>query len=304
MLLCSSTQYCTAYSDFADVFRPITGPFERYTLGYVSKTICHKCQKTETPSPPPFRVCGGCKGTYYCAPECQKADWPDHKLFCRMKRQTLDILQCVDMEHTIPVALRNSKERAAIVEEFARVHTYTFECALESIMAFAPPFDFRKKYVLVELKECADHDGNPATLYEVVDMTFRDNPPPDSTDEIMREAFLQGINPRYDGFVEYHNGNPNFWGVLVVMYRVGMLSPRPMPLAVGRPFPPPKLFERDNYKSTVKEFIGKGIVFRKVNGIRTQGILEKSGENWVWREKTPRELKNDYGVDITGAYIT
>jgi hypothetical protein len=239
-----------------------------------------------------------------------------------MKRQTLDILQCVDMEHTIPVALRNSKERAAIVEEFARVHTFTFENALESIIAFAPPFDFRKKYVLVELKERAEHDGNPATLYEVVDMTFRDNTPPDSTDEIMREAFLQGINPRYDGFVEYHNGNPNFWGVLVVMCtfqapslrilcltshesldRVGMLSPRPMPLAVGRPFPPPKLFERDNYKSTVKEFIGKGIVFRKVNGIRTQGILEKSGENWVWREKTPRELKNDYGVDITGAFI-
>lgn len=239
-----------------------------------------------------------------------------------MKRRTIDVLQGVDMEHSIPVALRDAKERAAIVEEFARVHTFTFESALQSIITFAPPFDFRKKYVLVELKERANHDGNPATLYEVVDMTFRDNTPADSTDEIMREAFLQGINPRYDGWVEFYDGNPDIWGVLVVMCtfqvpslrilhltshgfsdRVGMMSPRPMPLGVARPFPPSKLFDRDNYKSTVKEFTGKGIVFRKINGIRTQGVLEKSGENWVWREKTPRELKNDYGVDLTGAFI-
>lgn len=39
---------------------------------------CFKCwQKRET------QVCGKCKRFRYCSPECQKADWPEHKKICK-----------------------------------------------------------------------------------------------------------------------------------------------------------------------------------------------------------------------------
>lgn len=81
------------------------------------------------------------------------------------------------------------------------------------------------------------------------------------------------------------------------------MSPWPLPLGVAKPYPVPKLFDRDHYLSTAKAFTGKGIVFRLIKDVRKQGVLEKSGENWVWKEKTPQALKDDYGVDIAGAFI-
>ena len=34
----------------------------------------------------PVKPCTGCRIAYYCSKECQKADWPKHKDFCRRPR--------------------------------------------------------------------------------------------------------------------------------------------------------------------------------------------------------------------------
>lgn len=137
-------------------------------------------------------------------------------MFCKKKQAAFDVVGRLDMS-TLPVAVRDCQERALVVEDFARAHTFTFQSALQSLVFFAPPFDFRQKYALVELKERAAHDGNPATKYEVVNITLRDNPTASSTDIIMRETFVQGISPTYDHWVKMYSGNPHVWGLLIVM---------------------------------------------------------------------------------------
>ncbi|KAI0335308.1 hypothetical protein GY45DRAFT_1221121, partial [Cubamyces sp. BRFM 1775] len=32
---------------------------------------------------PDLRICGGCKGAFYCSSECQRADWERHQKLCR-----------------------------------------------------------------------------------------------------------------------------------------------------------------------------------------------------------------------------
>jgi len=40
--------------------------------------FCQVCQGTEN-----LRRCGRCKSVQYCGPACQKADWSNHKLYCK-----------------------------------------------------------------------------------------------------------------------------------------------------------------------------------------------------------------------------
>lgn len=42
-----------------------------------------KCSKYEIDCDEMFKVCGGCKMTYFCSRSCQKRAWPQHKQLCR-----------------------------------------------------------------------------------------------------------------------------------------------------------------------------------------------------------------------------
>ena len=48
---------------------------------------CNVCQK------PRSAKCGACKGVGYCSAECQKADWPAHKLRCRAIQEAISLMQ-------------------------------------------------------------------------------------------------------------------------------------------------------------------------------------------------------------------
>ncbi len=67
------------------------------------------------------------------------------------------------------------------------------------------------------------------------------------------------------------------------------------------PYPSSAIFGRNSYLSTIKELTGKGIVFRVIKDVRKPGILEKKGENWVWKELTFPQLRADYGVTFLTA---
>ncbi|KZS92784.1 hypothetical protein SISNIDRAFT_455411 [Sistotremastrum niveocremeum HHB9708] len=45
--------------------------------------VCDTCGAIETAQTGRFRLCGGCMITQYCSPECQKNNWPQHKILCR-----------------------------------------------------------------------------------------------------------------------------------------------------------------------------------------------------------------------------
>jgi len=43
---------------------------------------CSKCMVTPAAGGSKFRKCSRCLVASYCSPECQRADWPTHKLDC------------------------------------------------------------------------------------------------------------------------------------------------------------------------------------------------------------------------------
>ncbi|KAI0367439.1 hypothetical protein BV20DRAFT_1037768 [Pilatotrama ljubarskyi] len=45
---------------------------------------CHCCERDETAGKDALKRCSACKLTRYCSTECQRKDWPRHKVACRM----------------------------------------------------------------------------------------------------------------------------------------------------------------------------------------------------------------------------
>ena len=46
-----------------------------------------QCNKFQKYIEDPFKLCGGCKMTYYCSRSCQKRAWPQHKSYCMTLRR-------------------------------------------------------------------------------------------------------------------------------------------------------------------------------------------------------------------------
>lgn len=44
---------------------------------------CNKCKKGSTDEARKLQLCGGCRTVQYCSRDCQKADWKNHKTFCK-----------------------------------------------------------------------------------------------------------------------------------------------------------------------------------------------------------------------------
>lgn len=55
----------------------MTSEVNTYANTHVN-VCCNNCKNFEK-----LKKCGNCKGVYYCSRECQKADWPTHKIQCR-----------------------------------------------------------------------------------------------------------------------------------------------------------------------------------------------------------------------------
>ncbi len=124
--------------------------------------------------------------------ECQRADWASHKVICKKKQEALALVRSViDMP-----GIQESRLEMLRIEDFARAHTFTFNESLNSLGMELPRPDLRTKHVLVELEERPGNDGNPATLYEVQNISIRSNPVAPSSDVIMDELF-KGINHSY-----------------------------------------------------------------------------------------------------------
>ena len=52
--------------------------------------MCRYCNKRELVDGQRFQACSRCSISYYCSKECQKSDWPVHKLHCSTQQELLD----------------------------------------------------------------------------------------------------------------------------------------------------------------------------------------------------------------------
>lgn len=213
--------------------------------------------------------------------------------------------------------LQESRLEMLRIEDFARAHTFTFNQSFNSLGMELGSANLRTKHVLVELEERPGSDGNPATLYEVQNISIRPNPVAPSGDVIMDELF-KGINHSYGEWERMARETPKVQGLLIVIcelrnhVKVALCrssadenhpADRRMSTGLGwssqlglLPYPSLAIFDHDSHLLTIKELTGKGIVFRLIKDVRKPGILEKKGENWVWKELTFPQLRADYGV--------
>lgn len=144
--------------------------------------------------------------------ECQKADWTSHRIVCKNKQETLALLgKTAHMPR-----IQQGRMQMLRIEDFARAHTFTFDGAIHALVAQSGPIDFRTNHVVVELTEREDHDGNPATTYEVQNMAVRENPVAPSGDSIMDELF-KGVNYCYSEWERMAKENPGVTDLLIVV---------------------------------------------------------------------------------------
>uniref|UniRef100_A0A7S4CE35 MYND-type domain-containing protein n=1 Tax=Eutreptiella gymnastica TaxID=73025 RepID=A0A7S4CE35_9EUGL len=77
--LCSSKQCCDASVQLAQA---ISG--DARAMGFQQHPgQCNRCSAQSGPSKGPLMLCGQCQNVWYCSVDCQRADWPNHKMFCR-----------------------------------------------------------------------------------------------------------------------------------------------------------------------------------------------------------------------------
>ena len=49
------------------------------------RKICQNCHRLDHDTK--FKMCDRCRGPRYCSPDCQKKDWPKHRLVCKSRKE-------------------------------------------------------------------------------------------------------------------------------------------------------------------------------------------------------------------------
>jgi len=197
--------------------------------------------------------------------------------------------------------LQSHQERQYLLEDFTNLHHYSLQQAMASAIHVAnPPFDFRKQIALICLSYCPESAGNPSTAFKLTSAQFMPNPPPDSPMGVNFAAF----QPLIDESDREDRGKPGYQGVLLCSYItddqfIGRLTA----LVMFESHMCREIRKHDDWFDPLKYKLDKGLVFRfpHTKGGWKPGMMKKEGKNWVWKEKSFEELREDYDIHLLSA---
>jgi len=78
----NNTEIASIISSLLQLSEPQNSTFYEELRNKLEIKVCHKCETKETTTLN-LKACSRCRQVYYCGVDCQKKDWPQHKLLCK-----------------------------------------------------------------------------------------------------------------------------------------------------------------------------------------------------------------------------
>ncbi|KAK5677588.1 hypothetical protein LTS10_010160 [Elasticomyces elasticus] len=98
-----------------------------------AKQLCGICgSRSNSAAGSTLSKCKGCKQPFYCSKECQRKDWPTHKITCKLLANPSHLHKGVQMIHLKPGVDKHAFS-------FPAVLIYSLECPAGSVLT---PFSF------------------------------------------------------------------------------------------------------------------------------------------------------------------
>lgn len=138
-----------------------------------------------------FKTCGKCRVSHYCSPECQKAHWKNHKMYCEQLGSKRDIKQWIHLTNAF-IEARKEKLR-----EYAKILSKTVDK-----VAFLLHFDS----ITVSIHEPVEFLGQMLKIWddESLKCTVKKNL--DGIENVMKEDEFKKLSNKETFYVTFIRG--------------------------------------------------------------------------------------------------
>jgi hypothetical protein len=287
---------------FKTVFK---AQMDKLTYSRNAPEFCEFCRRIREPGKSAFPLCAGCREARFCSKEHQVQFWPQHKAYCKERQKYHKDIEEKDVrrEATYKVlGLPGLMERRRTLEDWVEVHRHSLEQALV-LNNRATPIDFRKQHAVFSLSYRRESGGNPSTAFTLNSAVILNDPPPGSKDAAGFGTFRLTME---EADAEMRRDDPGYIGALPTVYffdneftwmsctYLNVYAHDILKLPEADP-----AFQND-WRCALKYFTDKGLVFRAVGptiSFWDVGLMAKSGNKWIWKKKSIKELKSS-GINL------
>ncbi|OCH90645.1 hypothetical protein OBBRIDRAFT_793085 [Obba rivulosa] len=250
-----------------------------------------------------YAWCSACKDAIYCSKECQKRAWKAHKPHCLASQASTEMRKMNKQRGAAPISsdLPKASKRKSILGDFIEAHAWSFgRQAVYSAMhvrgglAEERRFDFLKEFMVYNVTYRADHGGNTALAFRVLDGGF------EPTVELLRDPFLQSTweysrETRERAEVLHRLVDPTFLGMMIILFRADDFQywyPQPWFSIPDDAVETAKKIDHRGWLGSLQKTVEAGYVLREVGWSRgwRLGRLKRSGQHWKWEQIPPEEL--------------
>ncbi|KAJ7474084.1 hypothetical protein FB451DRAFT_1247810 [Mycena latifolia] len=117
-----------------------------------------------------MKRCSQCKTEFYCSPECQRADWARHKVWCKIE---------VDRAKVEQAFIEKNELNAGVADDFDAWRTamgpqlFIWIC-VHGLEVYKDPTNIQTKFVHLALRESLKRPSSPLKLFECGSITVYD----------------------------------------------------------------------------------------------------------------------------------